>query len=129
MKNRLSVLAAGTALCAIMAAPATAGYTIYVDNALPSVLFVEFDAPPESEEPTVISAPGEPADVVVIGPGSGEGLGGAPEASTDDEQAEDGGEDDNDNDVAFDDLDLEPTLENLVEDQVREDVFQDIELR
>ena len=122
MKNRLSALAAATALCAVTAAPATAGYTIYVDAALPSVLFVEFDAPPGGGEPAVISTPGEPADVVVIGPGADAGSQGASGRSA----ANGAGAGESSASEAFD---LAPTPQNLIENQARNQIFQDIELR
>lgn len=62
MKNSVRVLAAATAL-SVIAVPALAGYTIYEDDALPSVLFVEFDGP-ANPEATVISAPGLPGEAL-----------------------------------------------------------------
>lgn len=123
MKNRLSALAAATALCAIMTAPAAAGYSIYVDSALPSVLFVEFDPPPEGAEPAVISAPNDAADVVVIGPGAG--MVDAPDPSDSGSDNGTSAEESTDND----EIDLEPTPQNLIEDAMRDEIFRDIELR
>lgn len=126
MKNRLSALLAAAALCAATAVPATAGYTVYVDAALPSVLFVEFDAPPAGEEPAVISTPGGPADVVVIGPGAGARSQGAPAASQ--ERSADNGAAAEEG-TASEDIDLAPTPQNLIENEARNQIFQDIELR
>lgn len=131
MKNRLTALAAGTALCAFMAAPATAGYTVYVDSALPSVLFIEFDAPPEGE--TVeqeTAAAAAPAPVVITGPGADFGLSGAPDM--DDPGMDDLGMDESaneDEETVSGEIDLAPTPQNLVEDAAREEIFGDIELR
>lgn len=55
-----------TGLAVTIATPAWAGYTIYRDDALPSVLFIEFDGPAQTDQdnaaldsagPLVISAP------------------------------------------------------------------------
>ena len=127
MKNRLTALAAGTALCAFMAAPATAGYTIYTDSALPSVLFVEFDAPPEGEEPVVINAPEAPPPVVITGPGADSGLSGPPTISDQDDMDSAMAEDEEE--TTSEPMDLAPTPQNLVEDAAREEIFRDIELR
>ncbi|MEQ8400596.1 MAG: hypothetical protein RIB53_18770 [Roseitalea porphyridii] len=124
MKNRLCALVAGTVLCAFAAAPATAGYTVYVDSALPSVLFVEFDAPPEGEMPEETAA-AAPAPVVITGPGADFGLSGPPAIS--DQGMEEGRQEEEE--TRSGELDLAPTPQNLVEDAVREEIFRDIELR
>ncbi|MEO1701167.1 MAG: hypothetical protein AAFR71_03870 [Pseudomonadota bacterium] len=69
------------AIIAMSATTAFAGYTIYQDDAFPSVMFVEIEGGPV-EEPTVISAPSsvsaDPALPVVTG---GEDEGGSEAAS------------------------------------------------
>jgi len=128
MKNRLSALAAGTALCAIMAAPATAGYTIYEDSALPSVLFFEFDdvpgddtaatsAPSGTALPVIINAP-----VTEVAPGSA------------DDRAEVADDDDDDDPLysrsgGIGTIDNDRIREMLVEDAIRDQVLGDVELR
>jgi hypothetical protein len=127
MKNRLSALAAGTALCAIMAAPATAGYTIYEDSALPSVLFFEFDEVP-GEEPAVISAPSDTAPPIVLNAPVTEVAPGA--VSNDRAEAED----DDDEPLytqsgGIGTIDNERLREIIVEDAIRDEVMRDIQLR
>lgn len=127
MKNRLSALAAGTALCAIMAAPATAGYTIYEDSALPSVLFFEFDDTP-GEDPAVISAPSGTAPPIVLNaPVTEEAPGGggddrAQAADEDDEPrfSQNGG---------IGPIDNERMREIIIEDAIRDQVLGDVPLR
>ena len=128
MKNRLSALAAGTAICALVAAPATAGYTIYEDTEMPSVLFIEFDEP-DGGEPTVISAPGGFSAPALItddrdGPDQGGGS-----AFADDDQGDD-------EEPSFEDridetveIDSDYVRDLMIEDAVREELFNDTELR
>ncbi|MCR9123626.1 MAG: hypothetical protein NXH91_15280 [Phyllobacteriaceae bacterium] len=128
MKNRLSALAAGTALCAIMAAPATAGYTIYEDSALPSVLFFEFDDVP-GEEPVVISAPSGTAPPLVLNAPMTEE---APEEAQDDDRAE--VEDDDEEPLysqggGIGTIDNDRMRELIVEDAIRDQVLGDVQLR
>ena len=84
MKNRLSMLAAGTFLSAAAAMPAMAGYTIYEDKALPSVLFVEFDDSVRNDA-SVVPAPG--GAVTSTSPGS------ANETTSNDGAGDRGGDD------------------------------------
>lgn len=128
MKNRLSALAAGTALCAIMAAPATAGYTIYEDSALPSVLFFEFDDVP-GEDPVVISAPSGTAPPLVLNAPMTEE---APEEAQDDDRVE--VEDDDEEPLysqggGIGTIDNDRMRELIVEDAIRDQVLGDVQLR
>ncbi|WP_306025322.1 hypothetical protein [Oceaniradius stylonematis] len=127
MKNRLSALAAGTALCAIMAAPAGAGYTIYEDSAMPSVLFFEFDDMP-GDDPTVISAPSGTAPPVVLNAPMTEEAPGA----TDDDRAEMADDDDEplfSQSSGVGTIDNERMREIIIEDAIRDEVLRDVQLR
>ena len=131
MKNRLSALAAGTAICALLAAPAIAGYTIYEDTEMPSVLFIEFDKP-EGGEPEVISAPRSAAAPSIIEGGDTSGQsGGGGSAFADDD---DGG-DDEDEPTFEDQMDDAMTIDNdrirdvVVDEVIRNELLDDIELR
>lgn len=134
MKNRLSALAAGTAICAILAAPAIAGYTIYEDSEMPSVLFFEFDEP-EGDDPMVISAPGGSSAPVVLG-------GTAADPNTDPSQGQGGGsafadnEGDGDSQPSFEEqMDDAMTIDNdrirdvVVDEAIRQELLRDTELR
>ncbi|WP_306119638.1 MULTISPECIES: hypothetical protein [unclassified Roseitalea] len=59
MKNSLAILAAASLPAIVATAPSHAGYTIYQDSAMPSVLFVEFDGPAVTSA-EVIPAPSVP---------------------------------------------------------------------
>ncbi|MBO6639466.1 MAG: hypothetical protein JJ920_11185 [Roseitalea sp.] len=127
MKNRLSALAAGTALCAIMAAPATAGYTIYEDSALPSVLFFEFDDTPGDDAAAVSTPFGTPPPVVLNAPMTEDAPG-----EPDNDRAE--VEDDDDEPLysrsgGIGTIDNERMRQILIEDAIRDEVMRDIQLR
>ena len=111
MKNNLRILAAATAMTAA-ALPAQAGYTIYKDDALPSVLFVEFDDD------------GAPSDAVIQAPAP-QPISAAPmtlDAPMVDIEAEPtGGE--------TTDANVEATIENAADQITEDELFDGVELR
>ncbi len=135
MKNTLRMLAAATAMTAVTL-PAQAGYTIYEDAALPSVLFVEFDGPDQPSDavipaPVLSSAPvtiqGGPdagidndADGRTLSDAGGNGGGGA---SGGGEQSFDTRMDDA---LRIDDARVR---EVIVDDLIRDEILSDFELR
>lgn len=128
MKNRLTALAAATAICAIAAAPAFAGYTIYEDTGMPSVLFIEFDEP-EGGETEQASGPRRSSVPVVIQGGvsddSGQGGGGSSAFSDD----RGGGDDDEPSfEQQMDDamtIDNDRVRDVVVDEVIRRELFDE----
>ena len=129
MKNSLSTLAAVAVLWSSTAMPAAAGYTIYEDKALPSVLFVEFDGAPPSDTDVIRApsyAPTGAPDLV-----SGTQVQRGDEEVAEEEQAEPPRSDlevfnDSLDDAAS--IDSDSYRDMVIEDAVRRDVFGDGDL-
>lgn len=130
MKNELRMLAAATALTAVTL-PAQAGYTIYKDDALPSVLFVEFDGP-DIPADAVIPAPQVSAAPLTIqgGPDGGGDAGQQAGGSTVGggvAQTGGGGGGSSDRDPLL--IDEDRVREVIVDDLIRDELLNDVELR